>query len=62
VVVFQSIFHAEIYQNNIFFYFFKIIFKISALKRFKTLKKLIFSKKKLIFLEIRVGPRFQTFF
>jgi hypothetical protein len=36
MVVFQSIFHAEMHQNNIFFYFLKIIFEISALKRFKT--------------------------
>jgi hypothetical protein len=29
---FQSTFHLQIYQNNIFFYFFKIIFEISASK------------------------------
>ena len=28
----ENIFHSEIYQNNIFFYFFKIIFDIRALK------------------------------
>jgi hypothetical protein len=31
-VVFQSIFCAEIHQNDIFFYFLKIIFEISTLK------------------------------
>jgi hypothetical protein len=43
-IVFQSTFRAEIHQNDIFL-FLKIIFKISALKRFKTYKKLIFNKK-----------------
>jgi hypothetical protein len=32
VVVFQSAFHSEKYQNNIFFYFLKIIFNISISK------------------------------
>jgi flagellar biosynthesis protein FlhB len=49
LVVFQSVFHAEMHQNNIFFIFKKIIFKISASKRFKTLKKLFFSKNKFEF-------------
>jgi len=31
MIVFQSIFYSEMYQNNIF-YFLKIIFDISALK------------------------------
>jgi hypothetical protein len=31
-VVFQSVFHSKIYQNNICFYFLKIIFDISASK------------------------------
>jgi hypothetical protein len=31
-VVFQSTFHSEMYQNNMFFYFLKIIFDISASK------------------------------
>jgi hypothetical protein len=31
-VVFSSVFPLEMYQNNIFFYFLKIIFEISALK------------------------------
>jgi len=35
----------------IFFYFLKIIFEISALKRSKTYKKLIFNKKNLNFLK-----------
>jgi len=33
-VAFQSAFYAEMHQNDIF-YFFKIIFEINALKRFK---------------------------
>ena len=45
-------FHAEMYQNDIFFYFLKIIFEISMLKRFKTyIKKLIFCKNKIKFWE-----------
>jgi hypothetical protein len=39
VIVFQSIFHLENYQNNIFFYFLEIIFDISASKKFKNTKK-----------------------
>jgi len=39
VVVFQSVFCLEIYQNNIFFI--KIIYDISILKQFKNIKKLI---------------------
>jgi len=31
-VGFQSVFYSEKYQNNIFFYFLKIIFDISASK------------------------------
>jgi len=34
-VAFQNIFYIEIHQNNIFFYFLKIIFKIKTLKQFK---------------------------
>jgi hypothetical protein len=41
-VAFQSVFHAEMHQNDIFFHFFKIIFKISASKRSKTYKKINF--------------------
>ena len=29
-VTFQSVFHLEMYQNNVFFYFLKIIFDIST--------------------------------
>jgi len=43
-VVFQSIFHIEIHQNDIFL-FFKIIFEIGVSKRFKIIKILIFNKK-----------------
>jgi len=39
-----------------FFYFLKIIFEMSILKRFK---KINFYKKKLIFLKTRIDPRFQ---
>jgi len=46
MIVFQSIFYSEMYQNNIF-YFLKIIFDISALKWSKNTKKiLIWSKEK----------------
>jgi hypothetical protein len=39
VIAFQSIFHSEIHQNNIFFHFKKIIFDISAYQNdLKTLK------------------------
>jgi len=39
VVVFQSVFPAEMHQNK-FFYFLKIIFEITASKQFKTYKKI----------------------
>jgi hypothetical protein len=46
VVVFQSVFHAEMDQNDIF-YFLKIIFEISVTKQSKTYKtKINFSQKK----------------
>jgi hypothetical protein len=48
IVIFQNIFRAEMHQNNVF-YFKKIIFKISSLKQFKTYKKIISNKNKLIF-------------
>jgi len=48
-------------HQNDFFYFLKIIFEISASKRFKAYKKkLTFSKKKLNFLETQIRLRFQT--
>ena len=61
VVVFQSAFHAEMDQNDIFF-FKKIIFEISVTKQSKAIKKLFFHKKKQIlnFLKIQVDPHFQT--
>jgi hypothetical protein len=56
-VTFQSAFHSEMHQNDIFFYFFKIIFKICILKRLKTLKILIFNpKKKPDMLFVSPGP------
>jgi hypothetical protein len=33
MVAFQSVFYLEMHQNNIFFYFLKIIFDISVLKQ-----------------------------
>jgi hypothetical protein len=59
-VAFQSAFRAEMHQNDVFFYFLKIIFEISTSKRSKTKKKLNFCKKKLIFLKTRFAPRSQT--
>jgi len=41
-VAFQNIFHSEMHQNDIFFYFLKIIFEINASKRSKTLKNIKF--------------------
>jgi hypothetical protein len=36
-IVVQNIFHLEMYQNDVFFIFLKIIFKISTLKWFKNI-------------------------
>jgi hypothetical protein len=36
-VAFQSVFHSEIYQNNIYFYFLKIIFDINTSKGSKNI-------------------------
>jgi hypothetical protein len=44
-VVVHSVFCLEIYQNDIFFYFLKIIFKISTPKRSKNIKKKLTKKK-----------------
>ena len=41
-------------------FFKKIIFEINTSKRSKNIKKLIFNKKKLIFLKIQLNPYFQT--
>jgi hypothetical protein len=38
-VAFESVFRAEMHQNDVFFIFKKIIFEISASKRSKTQKK-----------------------
>ena len=60
VIAVQSIFRLEMYQDDVFL-FFKIIFNISVLKRFKNTKKiLILNKKNLKFLKTRVEQRFQT--
>jgi hypothetical protein len=40
-VGFQSTFHAEMHQNDVFSFFLKIIFEISASKRSKKYKKKI---------------------
>jgi hypothetical protein len=45
VVAFQSVFHSEMHQNNVF-YFLKIIFDISASKRSKNTKKILILSKK----------------
>jgi hypothetical protein len=39
-IVFQSIFHLELHQNNIFFYFLKFILDVSISKLFKNIKKI----------------------
>jgi hypothetical protein len=44
-VVFQSFFRSEMHQNNIFFYFLKFIFNISASKQSKNIKKWFYAKK-----------------
>jgi hypothetical protein len=60
VIAVQSIFRLEMYQDDVFL-FFKIIFNISTLKRFKNTKKiLILNKKNLKILKTRVELRFQT--
>jgi len=41
-VAFQNAFYAGMRQNDIFFYFLKIIFEISVSKRSKTLKRINF--------------------
>jgi hypothetical protein len=46
-VVFQNVFHAEMHQNNIFFYFFKLFLRLAYQNDPKYIKKLIFNKKKL---------------
>jgi len=49
VVTFQIAFRAEIHANDVFFYFLKIIFDISTLKRSKKYKPhSILAKKKKI--------------
>jgi len=57
-VAFQSVFHAEMHQNNVFL---KIFLRSAYQNNSKQIKKLIFYKKQiLIFLKTRVGPCFQT--
>jgi hypothetical protein len=40
MVVFQSVFHSEMHQNNVF-YFLKIIFEINTSKRSEIIKKIL---------------------
>jgi len=39
-VAVQSVFRLEMHQNDIFFYFLKIIFEINTSKRSKNIKKI----------------------
>jgi hypothetical protein len=50
-VAFQSVFHSEIYQNDIFLIFKKLFLKSAH----QNIKKLIFRKTKLNFLETLPG-------
>jgi hypothetical protein len=45
-VAFQSVFYLKIYQNNIFFYFLKVIFYINASKWSKNIKNILIWNKK----------------
>jgi len=48
------------YQNNIFFYFFKVIFEINTSKQYKNTKiKLIHNKKKIKFIKNMISTAFQ---
>jgi hypothetical protein len=60
VVAFQSAFHVEMHQNDVFLYL-KNCFWDQRIKTIQNIKKiLIFSKKKFLnFLETQVGPPFQ---
>jgi hypothetical protein len=45
-VAFQNVFHTEIYQNNIFYYYFlKLFLKLAYQNDSKHIKKLFFNKK-----------------
>jgi hypothetical protein len=39
------LFHAEMHQNNIFFYFLKLFFRTAYQNDLKHIKKIIFNKK-----------------
>jgi hypothetical protein len=41
-VAIQSVFRLKMHQNDIFFYFLKVIFEISTSKRFENIKKINF--------------------
>jgi hypothetical protein len=48
-VVFQSTFHLEMYQDNIFFIFYKLFLKLKHQNDLKTQKNINLKKKKLNF-------------
>jgi hypothetical protein len=48
-VVFQSVFHANMYQNDFFFIFLKLFLRSTYQNNPKHTQKLIFSKTKIIF-------------
>jgi len=49
VTVFQSVFHVEMHQNDIFFIFLKLFLRSTYQNNLKHIKKLIFNKKKFEF-------------
>jgi hypothetical protein len=57
-VTVQSAFCLEMHQNNIFFYFLKIIFDISISKRYENIKKKIIVYKKILILRERRVPKY----
>jgi hypothetical protein len=48
VIVFQSVFHSEMYQNNIFFYFFKLFLTLTHQNDLKTPKNINLKQRKKI--------------
>jgi len=60
VVAFQSVFHAELHQNDVFFIFKKLFLRSAHKNEPKHANFFfIFSKTKLNFLKTQVGLRFQ---
>jgi hypothetical protein len=60
VIIFQSDFCLEIHQNNIFFYFLKIIFYIITSKQSKSIKKIKFKLKTKKWLDLGYFKGLQT--